>query len=128
MNFEYLITLPDPTSKKYQLTKMGSVEVFASGTRVGLMTFGLGPGDKVVRTTNFGINVEFQRQGLATGLVARLLASYPGWELAESGYEKTDEGNAFIETLRGAGVPYHRGSCYTPDNGCMCPLEGRRRG
>lgn len=107
--------------------KVGLVRATVGGDFVGNMNYGIGPGENVVRTTQFSVDVAWQGRGVGRRLFEALVEAYPGMEIAEGGGSNTDAGNGFLNALRQEGAPYHEFDCFILVDRCQCPLGNRVR-
>ena len=80
----------------------------------------------IVRTIDFTVEDEFQRQGVGTALLRYLVSSYPDSVVVESGGGlNTQAGDEFIANIRKLGqIPYHEPQCYRGDSSCKCKING----
>lgn len=124
MELRYRVNPPDPESHR---PKIGTVVACLNGEDVATLFFGIGPGDNVIRTTSYDVDLEHRLKGIATGLLMALLDAYPGLEIVEGGASNSADGTGFMSALRSQGVPYHESDCFTSGQDCICPLGGRQR-
>lgn len=108
-------------------SRVGVIAVLdETGEVLGTLTYGIGPGDHVVRSTDYSVLPEHRRKGVGVALARGLFDTYPDCEVAEGGGSNSSDGTGFLAGLRSRGLPYHLWECFL-EGGCCCALEGRRR-
>ena len=107
--------------------QQGAITARLDGISCGSLTFGLGPGRQVVRSTNYDVPRWAQRRGVGLALCQALFDAFPNHEVAEGGGSNSQDGDSFLAAVRERGFPYHAWECFLEDDACTCPLSGRRR-
>ena len=98
-----------------------------TGVELGRVTYGIGPGDRIVRSTNYLVDGARRRKGIGHTLARALFDYYPEWEVAEGGGSNSTDGDQFLVGLRSKGLPYHRWECFLEGSDCLCAIGGRVR-
>lgn len=98
-----------------------------TGVELGRVTYGVGPGDRIVRSTQYLVDGTQRRRGVGHALARALFDYYPEWEVAEGGGLNSTEGDQFLAGLRSKGLPYHQLECFLDGSDCLCAVGGRVR-
>lgn len=126
MDISYIVHPPNPSDPRARSRKLGSVDATCDKLLVGRLSFGLGPGEQVIRTTEFETAPNWRRKGIATGLFTALATSYPEFHIVESGMDRTPDGDALVVSIRARGLPFHEPQCFSLETGerpaCRCPI------
>lgn len=107
--------------------KQGVITARLDGIGAGSLTFGLGPGRDVVRSTYYEVLPEMQGHGVGLALCQALFDAFPRHEVAEGGGSNSQDGDSFLTAMRDRGFRYHAWECFLEDDACTCPLGGRCR-
>lgn len=126
---EIRVSKPDPRGRRTQLKTGAVTALLPSGEVVGMLTFGIGQGANVIRSTDYTVEEDWRGRGVARSMCAALMDAYPDCEIVEGGGTNTFQGDRLLVALRREGVPYHGPRCFLPELGgeCCCRLGVRRR-